>query len=1130
MTRNKIFEYFNESNNNELLDDYLENCLNLSKMKLRSTVADSHFFENSSSYNIMNNNFTHLNTEYSNLNSNFTNMDTDFTNMDTNYTNMDTNCTVDMNYSNLNTIIHSNTEITSDLESIHEDSVKNIKKNTIDNFYSWESPILNPFYNYTNSNRINHKINHKNPSFNHNDPTVNHTDPRVNHSTPDSSRIHSNTIDSSTIDSIERNGGLKLLDKLKLIIMNMENEISNKDKKIHELGNTITRLNSLVNNLNEELLESFKNLENVLKDLDKEKLQNKQLKLQIIQLSGLLQSNQNTTIHDTIGTRFESHTSSTVTVTPVTVTGPTTTNGSKDSTVVPGTKATVTNTTTATTTGDTVTSTTTNKDIVDVDKRFMNKLMKYMYVIDIADILPSIYKGIHENLNVLNSNEFITFIIESIHYDSQILKITLQSIQNHNTNSSNTTDFSNKNYSSNTNNSNNSMNNSIYGVYMGFGLPMTNLERKVINILESNNTVTSMTNTMDNTVTSTTNTMTNTMNNTMNNKNGIKKGMLMNRILLLTILKSSNMNLVYNYLFEAISCDNFRVIEIIFQAVLNKFIDFHLLPNFKRYYKHPILYSNNSFINPFDILSNGGSYSKDYRGKEYSKDSYKGTHSSKSYNTKSYPLKSYKEMYNMELMGMERYIYMINYNFESIPMDPITGDNLFHILSKHTINTNIKNIHNVNTNDNTNGNRNIKNLMKKIKLFLHYTPYLTLKNKELKTPLDICNISMKKEFYYMIIMDLASKGSLSYKNKLYHNALDYYTYAINIFLNPHIYTPVTVLGHTSTEGPANKDTTNSTNSTGTIGPSTVTKGKGANDTFGTPGKGANSMPMECTMGTGGEETGAVGASTVMENMIEEMGIKSIGKLYYNKGRTLIHLNRWLECIESCEMCLMYIPDYINAYYTLIESYERLLDWENAASICLLMKDNCGIIDLKRYNKIIEQKDATYFQLLGLNNDATDSDIKKQFNTLCKIWHPDKHTNDINITKRCTNQFNRIYEAREKLMDPEIKLIHQLKKETNYQIPIPIPYSTQSNDTTTQSSDSTTNNMDTTGNIGTTSNIGTTNVQDTITTNSTTTTTTYVRNNEIMDEFEMERIKFEDSINLLKDEAIFDLYTLRWGHT
>ncbi|XP_952301.1 uncharacterized protein TA13060 [Theileria annulata] len=117
------------------------------------------------------------------------------------------------------------------------------------------------------------------------------------------------------------------------------------------------------------------------------------------------------------------------------------------------------------------------------------------------------------------------------------------------------------------------------------------------------------------------------------------------------------------------------------------------------------------------------------------------------------------------------------------------------------------------------------------------------------------------------------------------------------------------------------------------------------------------------------------------------------------------------------------------------------------------------------------------------------------------------------------------------MDPEIKLIHQLKKETNYQIPIPIPYSTQSTDTTTQSSDSTTNNMDSSNNMDTTSNIGTTtNGQDTITTNSTTTTTTNIRNNEIMDEFEMERIKFEDSINLLKDEAIFDLYTLRWGHT
>uniref|UniRef100_A0A3B0MNP0 Uncharacterized protein n=1 Tax=Theileria annulata TaxID=5874 RepID=A0A3B0MNP0_THEAN len=73
----------------------------------------------------------------------------------------------------------------------------------------------------------------------------------------------------------------------------------------------------------------------------------------------------------------------------------------------------------------------------------------------------------------------------------------------------------------------------------------------------------------------------------------------------------------------------------------------------------------------------------------------------------------------------------------------------------------------------------------------------------------------------------------------YDNTLDYFNTEINF--------PVTVTGPTATNSTEDSTTVRDTSTNGgTIGASTVTEGKGANNTFTNLGKGANSMGTKCT--------------------------------------------------------------------------------------------------------------------------------------------------------------------------------------------------------------------------------------------------------------------------------------------
>ncbi|WBY57165.1 hypothetical protein Py17XNL_000900109 [Plasmodium yoelii yoelii] len=164
--------------------------------------------------------------------------------------------------------------------------------------------------------------------------------------------------------------------------------------------------------------------------------------------------------------------------------------------------------------------------------------------------------------------------------------------------------------------------------------------------------------------------------------------------------------------------------------------------------------------------------------------------------------------------------------------------------------------------------------------------------------------------------------------------------------------------------------------------------------------------------------------------------ENIGKLYYNRARTLMHLNKWIDAIDNCNNCLKYIPKYINAYDTQIHAYENLLEYENALNIYKTMCVKCNIKPDEKEDKLKAQINATAFQILNINKNSTLIEIKQAFSNLSKKWHPDKlgiNTSE-DIKKRHNNHFKKLFKAKQLLLNDLERYKEKKKKETNFVYP------------------------------------------------------------------------------------------------
>ena len=77
------------------------------------------------------------------------------------------------------------------------------------------------------------------------------------------------------------------------------------------------------------------------------------------------------------------------------------------------------------------------------------------------------------------------------------------------------------------------------------------------------------------------------------------------------------------------------------------------------------------------------------------------------------------------------------------------------------------------------------------------------------------------------------------------------------------------------------------------------------------------------------------------------------------------------------------------------------------------------------NKILERAGQItaldYFQMLGIERDATNEAVQKAFFTLAKVWHPDRLPPAlIDVKDACSKVFSHLTEAQATLLDPERK--------------------------------------------------------------------------------------------------------------
>jgi DnaJ family protein A protein 2 len=68
------------------------------------------------------------------------------------------------------------------------------------------------------------------------------------------------------------------------------------------------------------------------------------------------------------------------------------------------------------------------------------------------------------------------------------------------------------------------------------------------------------------------------------------------------------------------------------------------------------------------------------------------------------------------------------------------------------------------------------------------------------------------------------------------------------------------------------------------------------------------------------------------------------------------------------------------------------------------------------------KDTKLYDILEIKPEATDAQIKKAYNKMSKIWHPDKHS-DPNEKKEATEMFQEINRAKETLLNKESRKLY-----------------------------------------------------------------------------------------------------------
>jgi len=165
------------------------------------------------------------------------------------------------------------------------------------------------------------------------------------------------------------------------------------------------------------------------------------------------------------------------------------------------------------------------------------------------------------------------------------------------------------------------------------------------------------------------------------------------------------------------------------------------------------------------------------------------------------------------------------------------------------------------------------------------------------------------------------------------------------------------------------------------------------------------------------------AVTEFENAIQvNSKIGQDPKILEKICKSLLETKKLKEAIVKCNEALKYDERLVDAHIFMAEAYILLDDLSSARSeVQKARQINSNdpklhnlLQRLDRLEKQAARKD--YYQILGVNKDATPQQIKKAYRKLALEWHPDKHSQE---DKEVAEQkFTEITEAYEVLNDEE----------------------------------------------------------------------------------------------------------------
>jgi DnaJ family protein C protein 7 len=144
------------------------------------------------------------------------------------------------------------------------------------------------------------------------------------------------------------------------------------------------------------------------------------------------------------------------------------------------------------------------------------------------------------------------------------------------------------------------------------------------------------------------------------------------------------------------------------------------------------------------------------------------------------------------------------------------------------------------------------------------------------------------------------------------------------------------------------------------------------------------------------------------------------KLLQNRALCYTRQKNWKAAIADCDKALELDPSYTKARKTRAKALGESGNWEEASRELKAIQEanpsEPGIAqDIRNAElELKKSKRKDYYKILGIEKDATETQIKKAYRKLAIIHHPDKNPDDDTAAER----FKEIQEAHETLSDSQ----------------------------------------------------------------------------------------------------------------